>query len=646
VISIFGFKGKRSIIMLGIALIIIFGGSLGGVMATGQREGKTGPQPTLVFADAGWDSIRLHNGIAATIIEKGYGYRTDVLTGSSPIVIKGLRQGDIDICMEAWTDNIIELYQEGIEQGEIVELAVNFDDNAQGLYVPTYVIKGDPERGIQPLAPGLKSIKDLPRYWQVFQDPDQPSQGRIYGSPPGWAADQILRTKMSTYNLDQYYDYFNPGSDTALNTSLVSAYEKGEPWVGYYWDPTWITGKYDLTLLADEPYTINQWEAGYACAFPGVKVTVAVNHQLSEKAPEVVAFLKNYKTSTKMTSELLAFMQDHDGNVEQTVEWFFANYEALWTSWVPAEVAAAVKGEGQSGPARLQAGWTKFPTGIRLNPGVFVERFISWLTAHCQAFFDWLKAGVHGLVSMIQGLFSFIPWFILVLLLFILGWRLDRWQSGLFYALMLLLIGALGLWAEMIFTLSIVLTGVLISVLLGVPLGIIMAYNNKLEALLKPLLDGAQTMPSFVYLIPAMIFFGLGTVPAVFATIIYSAPPCIRLTNLGIRGVPKTMKEAAYAFGSSRWQVLTKVELPQAVPTIMAGINQTTMSAMSMVVISSMIGAKGLGENVLIAINRTDIALGFDSGISIVFLAIIIDRITQKISKRQQRMKTGEGIRS
>lgn len=603
----------------------------------------SGEKPTLVLADAGWDSIRIHNAIAATIIEKGYGYKTEVLTGSSPIVIQGLRQGDIDICMETWTDNILELYQEGIAQGEIIELSVNFDDNAQGLYVPTYVIKGDPERGIPPLAPGLKSIKDLPRYWQIFRDPDNPAQGRIYGSPPGWAADRILRTKMETYNLQERYDYFNPGSDTALNTSLVSAYEKGEPWVGYYWDPTWITGKYDLTLLADEPYSSDKWEAGYACEFPGVKVTVAANSGLREKAADVMEFLKNYRTSTKITSQLLAFMQDHGGDIEATVQWFFTEYEDLWTSWVSPAVAAAVKGERPEGPARFQKDFTQFPAGIRLDLGTHVEKLIAWLTANFQGFFAWLKAGVLGIVSVIRRIFKLIPWFILIILLFLLGWKLDRWETGLLYALMVLTIGGLGLWEEMLLTLSIVLTAVLISVAIGIPAGILMAYNNKVEAFVKPLLDGAQTMPSFVYLIPAMIFFGLGTVPAVFATIIYAVPPCIRLTNLGIRGVPRTMKEAAYAFGSSRWQVLTKVELPQAIPTIMAGINQTTMAAMSMVVISSMIGAKGLGENVLIAINRTDIAMGFDAGISIVFLAIIIDRVTQRISNRPTARKKQRG---
>lgn len=249
-----------------------------------------GEKPKLILADAGWDSIRIHNGIAKTIIENGYGYETDIINGSSPIVIRGLRQGDIDISMESWTDNIKDVYYPGIQNGEIIELSTNFDDNAQGLYVPTYLIKGDSERGIEPLTPNLKSIKDLPKYWEIFMDPDDPNKGRIYGAPPNWVADEILRTKMETYNLEEKFDYFNPGSDTALNTSIVSAYEKGEPWVGYYWDPTWITGKYDLTLLEDDSFDEEKWEDGYRTEFPGVKVTVAVNNKMLEKAPDVVDF--------------------------------------------------------------------------------------------------------------------------------------------------------------------------------------------------------------------------------------------------------------------------------------------------------------------------------------------------------------------
>ena len=589
-------------------------------------------KPKLLLADAGWDSIRIHNGIAAFIIENGYGYETDFVTGSSPIVIRGLRQGDIDISMESWTDNIKDVYYPGIENGEIVELSVNFDDNAQGLYVPTYLIEGDMERGIEALAPDLKSIKDLPKYWELFEDPDNPNKGRIYGAPPNWVSDEILRTKMETYNLKETYEYFNPGSDTALNTSIVSAYEKGEPWVGYYWDPTWITGKYDLTLLEDQAYDEEKWLDGYRTEFPGVKVTIAVNKDMLGTAPELVEFLKNYQTSTEITSDLLAYMQDNDLDMDKTVNWFFKEYEELWTSWVPKDVEENIREALESKDSRFFIGAREFPQGLRIELGVYVEKFVNWLTESCQGFFDGLARGINGIVSGIRNVLSFIPWFVFILLIFLLGWKTIHWKTGIMFAIMIFIIGMLGLWKDMIFTLSIVITGVLIAIILGIPLGIYMARNDKAELMIKPLLDGAQTMPSFVHLIPAMIFFGLGTVPAVFATIIYSIVPCIRLTNLGIRRVPKEMKEAAYSFGSSSWQVLTKVELPQAMPTIMAGINQTTMAAMSMVVISSMVGAKGLGENVLIAINRTDVAMGFDAGISIVFLAIIIDRITQRIS--------------
>ncbi len=213
----------------------------------------------------------------------------------------------------------------------------------KGLYVPTYVIEGDPERGIEASAPELKSIKDLPEYWEVFKDPDIPKKGRIYGSPPNWAADEILRKKFETYGLSEKFEYFNPGSDTALNTSIVSAIEKGEPWVGYYWEPTWIMGKYDMTLLEDEPYSLEKWENGYACEFPGVKVTVAVNKEVTEKAPEVVGFLKNYKTSSELTNKMLAYMQENDANATEAAMWFLREYEDLWAQWLPDDIANKVK---------------------------------------------------------------------------------------------------------------------------------------------------------------------------------------------------------------------------------------------------------------------------------------------------------------
>ncbi|WP_396334513.1 ABC transporter permease [Alkalihalobacillus sp. MEB130] len=229
-----------------------------------------------------------------------------------------------------------------------------------------------------------------------------------------------------------------------------------------------------------------------------------------------------------------------------------------------------------------------------------------------------------------------IPWWLVIIVIFVLGWRCASLVSGIVFALLMILVGSFGYWDFTMMTLAIVLASVFISLLFGIPIGIAMAYNRTTEAIMKPILDAMQTMPSFVYLIPAMIFFGLGKVPAVIATIIYAIPPVIRLTNLAIRRVSKDMVEAAYSYGSSPMQVLTKVQLPQALPTIMTGINQTTMMALAMVVIASMIGAQGLGMEVLIAINRVDIARGFEAGLGIVILAIIMDRISQGIAKNSQ----------
>ncbi len=277
---------------------------------------------------------------------------------------------------------------------------------------------------------------------------------------------------------------------------------------------------------------------------------------------------------------------------------------------------------------------TSFPEGLKVNLGDPIETFIKWVTINFESFFDGVKDSILWFLLKIQGGLLAVPWFVMLLLLFIVGWRVKSIKMGVSFSLMMFAIGLLGYWDDTMLTLSIVLTSVIISLLFGIPLGVLSAYKERFEKFTRPILDAMQTMPSFVYLIPAIMLFGLGSVPAVFATTIYSLPPVIRLTTLAVRSVSNDMLEAAHSFGATPWQVLRKVELPQALPTIMAGVNQTTMMAMSMVVVASMIGAKGLGYNVLIAINRTDVAMGVEAGTSIVLLAIIIDRLTQAIGHK------------
>jgi len=279
----------------------------------------------------------------------------------------------------------------------------------------------------------------------------------------------------------------------------------------------------------------------------------------------------------------------------------------------------------------------EFPQLLNIPLAELVDAGMSWILTNLGSVFDAIGTIILALLLVIERIFLWVPWIVIILAVGIVAWRaLRHWWAGVIFAAMLVLIGSFGLWDLAMMTLAIIFASVIISLGVGIPTGILMARSNVFQSILKPLLDAMQTMPSFVYLIPALMLFGLGKVPAVFATIIYAIPPVIRLTNVGIRQVPKSVIEAAQAFGSTSRQILYEVQIPLAIPSIMVGINQTTMMALAMVVIASMIGAKGLGMQVLLAINRIEIGKGFEAGICIVFLAIIIDRITHAMAARKE----------
>jgi len=274
---------------------------------------------------------------------------------------------------------------------------------------------------------------------------------------------------------------------------------------------------------------------------------------------------------------------------------------------------------------------------ITTSIGKYVEDFVNYIASAFSGFFDFIFFVASRSINGIDDFLVWMPWWVFILIIFALGWYFQSLLSGAIFGIFIFLVGTFGLWGDMMTTIAIILAAVGISLIVGIPMGVWMSFNKIISNIMRPILDAMQTMPSFVYLIPAIFFFGLGNVSAIFATLIYSIPPVIRLTELAIRGVDDEVIESALSFGSSRGQMLRKVQLPQALPTIMAGVNQTTMMALAMVVIASMVGASGLGEQVLISINRIDIALGFEAGISIVFLAIIIDRITNGVADRFQK---------
>ena len=269
-----------------------------------------------------------------------------------------------------------------------------------------------------------------------------------------------------------------------------------------------------------------------------------------------------------------------------------------------------------------------------------IDSAVKWVIVKGDPLFDGIREVIVGILVPFRNFLLWIPWWLTVAAAGVAGWRMVGRLFGLLCVAFLGYMILMGHYDAAMMTLAITLTAALLCVVIGVPAGIIAAKSERFDAVLRPILDMMQTIPSFVYLIPALMFFGLGMTPAVMATFIYAVPPIIRLTNLGIRQVDKQVIEAAKSFGSTGWQLLRKVQIPLALPTILAGLNQTVMMALAMVVIASMVGAAGMGTEILTGINRLEMGRGILGGLTIVFMAIMLDRVSQGFARRQATQQT------
>lgn len=267
---------------------------------------------------------------------------------------------------------------------------------------------------------------------------------------------------------------------------------------------------------------------------------------------------------------------------------------------------------------------------------IWVSQFIDWLVEGYRGFFQIIKWPVEVTLSGFEGALQAIHPFIIIAVVALIAWRVSSIKLGIFSVISLVFIGLLGLWPDTMVTLAMVFSSVFFCIIAGIPLGIVAGRNDRFEASIRPVLDAMQTTPPFVYLVPIVMLFSVGNVAGVLATIIFALPPIIRLTSLGLRQVHPELIEAALAFGATNGQVLRKVQIPLALPTIMAGLNQTIMMALSMVVIAALIGAGGLGAPVVLGLNTLDIGRAVIGGLSIVLMAIILDRITQSMATKKE----------
>ncbi len=310
--------------------LVIVVGLIAALTACAGDEKKT-----ITIGEGDWDSNAFQDQVVKLIFENGYDINVDIVTADTAVMISSLKTEKLDVCLEIWSDNVLT-YDEDIAAGDYIELSLNFDDNTQGLYVPRYLVEGD-----DALAPGLKSVSDLKDYADLFKNPEDPSRGIIYGGPEGWSATEHLHKKMDEYGLSDLYDFRAIDSGSTLAATLSGAYTKGEPWVGYYWEPTWVLGLYDMVLLEDTPYSEADFAEGKG-SFATVDVTVAASQLFVDENPELVDFLKNYHTSSAIINEALAYMQENEEEADATAKWFILNKQDIWTKWVDDKVAEKV----------------------------------------------------------------------------------------------------------------------------------------------------------------------------------------------------------------------------------------------------------------------------------------------------------------
>ncbi len=306
----------------------------------------------VMFGDLDWDSNRFHTALARIIVETGFGCRTDAIPGSTIPLMVAIGRGDIDILMEVWKDNVTEAWERAEREGKAVLLGVNYPDSVQGWFVPRYLIEGDPGRGIAPRAPGLRRVRDLPRFKHLFRDPEEPSKGRFYNCVLGWNCEIINTRKLAAYGLDRDFTNFRAGTGAALAAAIASRYARGRPFLAYYWSPTWVLAKYDLVMLAEEPYNERDWLAlrntddprkAKPVAYPSVAVHVGANTEFARAAPGLVRFLSKYGMSARIVSQALLYLKDTpDADAGEAAREFLRTREDVWRGWLSTDAAARV----------------------------------------------------------------------------------------------------------------------------------------------------------------------------------------------------------------------------------------------------------------------------------------------------------------
>jgi glycine betaine/proline transport system substrate-binding protein len=560
------------------------------------------------FSDVGWTDVTATTALVSQLL-RTIGYSPTITVLSVPVTFASLHNNDIDVFLGNWMPAQEADRSRYVNDGSVEVIGANLTGAKYTLAVPAYTH-----------AAGLKDFKDIQRFAPALNN-------SIYGIEPGNDGNRhvLEMLKQNQFGLGEFK--LIESSEQGMLAQVERAYREKNPVVFLAWEPHPMNMRFALKYLSggDEVFGPN---------FGGATIYTVTRRGYSAECPNIGRLLRNLKFSLRGESEMMAAILDlHEAPEIAATAWLKANPTAA-KAWL--EGVLTFDG-GPAGGAVTQATRTPRPGGFeqwivahKIPVGDAMAVAIDYIKAHGTFLFDGISIVIRGLVNGVTALLRTLPAPALIVAVAALAWALRRSVAlAAFVALALLFILNQGYWLATIETLALVMVATVASAAIGVPLGIAAAHRPRLFAALRPALDLMQTLPTFVYLIPTLVLFGLGVVPGLISTVIFALPAPIRLTHLGISSVPKPLIEAGEAFGATPMQLLWKVELPSAAPTIVAGITQCIMLSLSMVVIAALVGAGGLGVPVVRALNSVQVGMGFEAGFTIVLLAIILDRMSR-----------------
>jgi glycine betaine/proline transport system substrate-binding protein len=563
---------------------------------------------TVRFSDVGWTDVTATTALVAQLL-RSIGYSPTITVLSVPVTFASIQNNDIDVFLGNWMPAQEADRARYLEDGSVVVIGPNLTGAKYTLAVPAYTY-----------AAGLRDFKDIQRFAPALND-------SIYGIEPGNDGNRhvLEMLKQNQFGLGGFK--LVESSEQGMLAQVERAYRDKKPIVFLAWEPHPMNMRFDLKYLAggDEVFGPN---------FGGATIYTVTRKGYVAECPNMGRLLANLKFTLRGESEMMAAILDrHEAPDVAATQWLKANPTAA-KAWLEGVLSfdgrPAVSALSHTAPPPRPGGFEQWVVSHKIPVGEAMAVAIDYVKTHGTYLFDGISTVIRGTVNGVTALLRAVPSPALIVAVAALAWALRRSLSlAAFVALALLFILNQGYWLATLETLSLVMVATLASAAIGVPLGIAAAHRPRLFAALRPVLDLMQTLPTFVYLIPTLVLFGLGVVPGLISTVIFALPAPIRLTHLGISSVPKPLIEAGEAFGATPMQLLWKVELPSAATTIVAGITQCIMLSLSMVVIAALVGAGGLGVPVVRALNSVQVGMGFEAGFTIVLLAIILDRISR-----------------